>query len=73
MRKADLTAAKWLKSSYSSANGQCVEVAALYGSVALRDSKDPYGPALLFGIGEFTAFLHMVKTPNDGYPSAVSG
>jgi len=44
----DLTYAQWRKSSYSSANGQCVEVADLPEAVAVRDSKDPAGPKLFF-------------------------
>jgi Domain of unknown function (DUF397) len=36
----------WRKSTYSGANGGCVEVADLNDAVALRDSKDPTGPML---------------------------
>jgi hypothetical protein len=44
----DLSSADWRKSSYSSSNGgNCVEVARnLPCMVAVRDSKDPAGPAL---------------------------
>ncbi|WUH94134.1 DUF397 domain-containing protein [Streptomyces sp. NBC_00433] len=49
---------EWVKSSYSGNNGDCVEVAALPdGSRALRDSKDPHGPALVFPAGAFAAFV----------------
>ena len=50
---ADLTGSNWRKSSYSSGNGgNCVEVAAGGpGVVAVRDSKDPDGPALVFSSG----------------------
>jgi hypothetical protein len=46
---AVLSAAAWRTSSYSGGNGGgCVEVARnLPGVVAVRDSKDPAGPALL--------------------------
>ena len=37
--------------------GNCVEVAALHGQVATRDSKNPAGPALLFTAEAWTAFL----------------
>jgi Domain of unknown function (DUF397) len=55
----DLTRAVWLKSSYSGSNGgQCVEVAVnLPGIVAMRDSKDPAGPALVFTPEQWRAFL----------------
>jgi hypothetical protein len=53
---------KWRKSSYSGNNGACVEVAPLNdGRVAVRDSKDPQGPALFFTRTEFTAWLSGVR------------
>jgi hypothetical protein len=68
----DLTHAWWRKSSYSGGNGgTCVEVAVLPGSkegsggrvIAVRDSKDPDGPALVFTCDEWEAFTVGV---NDG-------
>jgi hypothetical protein len=55
----DLTNAIWRKASYSSGNGgNCVEVARnLPGVVAVRDSKDPSGPALTFTPDQWRAFL----------------
>lgn len=54
----DLTSATWRKSSYSSNNGNCVEVARnLPGAVAVRDSKNPDGPALVFTADEWRAFV----------------
>jgi hypothetical protein len=57
----DLSRARWKKSSRSSGNGQCVEMADLDGTVAVRDSKDPTGPVLIFTPAEWTAFLSGAK------------
>jgi hypothetical protein len=64
----DLTTAIWRRSSFSSGNGgQCVEVAAnLPGVVALRDSKNPDGPALVIDAGTFAAFLAGVRAGEFG-------
>jgi hypothetical protein len=49
---------RWVKSSLSFANGNCVEIAALPdGMIGIRDSKDPQGPVLRFTRGEWNAFL----------------
>jgi Domain of unknown function (DUF397) len=54
----DGAALRWVKSSRSYANGNCVEVAEVPDSgVAVRDSKDPSGPVLRFTPGEWAAFL----------------
>ena len=55
----DLTRAIWRKSSFSGGNGgNCVEVARnLPGVVAVRDSKDREGPALVLGRGDWASFL----------------
>jgi len=56
MEMSDLSRAEWRKSTFS-ANGSCVEVARnLPGIIAVRDSKDPDGPALVFSPAEWTAF-----------------
>lgn len=56
--------AEWRKSSYSGANGNCVEVAhAASGVVAVRDSKNPDGPRLAFTPEQWTAFTHSLKQP----------
>ena len=59
----DLSRADWRKSSFSSSNGgQCVEVARnLPGVVAVRDSKDPDGSALVFTVGEWRSFAAGLK------------
>ena len=47
----------WRKSRYSSDQGNCVEVADLDGGGrAVRDSKNPHGPALVFSAAEWAAF-----------------
>lgn len=57
----ELEGACWFKSSYSNNGGDCVEVAELASSVAVRDSKDPNGPALLLASGQFAAFISRVR------------
>jgi hypothetical protein len=52
---------EWRKAAASSANGACVELAALPDGVAVRDSKDPQGPVLRFARGELAAFLDGAK------------
>ncbi|MGA5216111.1 DUF397 domain-containing protein [Streptomyces cinereoruber] len=55
---APLGAATWRKSSYSGDNGgNCIEVADLAAHVAVRDSKNPEGPAFLASPAAFTAFV----------------
>lgn len=60
----DLAGAVWRKSSYSGNNGgDCVEVAGnLLDVVAVRDSKDPGGPVLVFSPGEWRTFAAGLKT-----------
>ncbi|PZF94633.1 DUF397 domain-containing protein [Micromonospora deserti] len=55
----DLTGARWRKSTRSNGSGgACVEVADnLPGVVAVRDSKDPGGPALTFEPAVWRAFV----------------
>ena len=58
-----LNAATWKKGSRSNGNGgnNCVEVAFLDAAVAVRDSKDRSGPALVFTSAEWTAFVNSAK------------
>ncbi|ETK33779.1 Scr1 family TA system antitoxin-like transcriptional regulator [Microbispora sp. ATCC PTA-5024] len=54
--------AVWRKATRSNTVGnQCVEVALLRGGIAVRDSKDPEGPRLMFSPGEWEAFIDGVK------------
>lgn len=58
---------KWRKSSYSSPqHSNCVEVARVSATVAVRDSKDPDGPMLTFAPAAFTAFLTSTKRRHSG-------
>jgi hypothetical protein len=60
----DLSGAEWIKSSYSDGNGgNCVEwaPAAMRGGVPVRDSKNPGGPALVFRVDAWSAFVAEVK------------
>ena len=48
----------WRKSQHSNPSGNCVELAGLAdGTVAIRNSRHPAGPALLCAPAEFSAFL----------------
>ncbi|MEW2286862.1 DUF397 domain-containing protein [Streptomyces sp. NPDC047841] len=58
----DLHAVRWLRSSYSTGANNCVETARPRsgpgaGLLAVRDSKNPAGPALLFSAGSWSEFV----------------
>ncbi len=77
MSHPELSHAEWRKSTYSGANGSCVEVAPLpgaitdgavtagsgevRGSIAVRDSKDRGGPALVFTARQWRSFAAGIK------------
>ena len=53
---------RWVKSRYSNPNGECLEMASLPGGeVAVRNSRFPGGPALVYTRGEIAAFLAGAK------------
>jgi hypothetical protein len=58
MQASALSSAMWTKSSHSNATGNCVEIAELPGGhVAIRNSRDPQGPALIYTRDEIAAFV----------------
>nr|WP_067467822.1 DUF397 domain-containing protein [Actinomadura macra] len=57
-----VSVADWQRSSRSTdTGGACVEVADLASAVAVRDSKDPDGPKLVFGAAAWQTFAGRVK------------
>lgn len=62
MAANQLTEAQWRKSRYSGAVGNCVEVATLdTGEIAVRNSRFPNGPALVYTRDEIAAFVAGAK------------
>lgn len=62
MPATELMDARWRKSKYSGAMGNCVEVATLgSGEIAVRNSRFPEGPALVYTRDEIAAFLAGAK------------
>ena len=59
MRAHDLPALKWQKSRRSNPSGNCVELAVLPGerAIAIRNSRDPDGPVLIYTVDEIAAFV----------------
>jgi hypothetical protein len=62
MPAQELDAVQWRKSTASNPSGNCVEVAVLPdGGVAVRNSRYPAGPALVYTSAEMAAFVAGVK------------
>ncbi|MGW1927831.1 DUF397 domain-containing protein [Streptomyces sp. NPDC001919] len=58
LTEPDVQSLRWFKSSYSAGNGgECVEVAALHGTIHIRDSKDEPGPVLTVGAEAWGVFI----------------
>jgi hypothetical protein len=63
MSAVELDDATWRKSSRSGAVGNCVELAwPDQGVAAVRNSRDPRGPVLVYGRADLVSFLDRVKT-----------
>jgi hypothetical protein len=62
MPAAELDDARWRKSSVSNSQGACVEMARLSGGeFAVRNSRNPEGPALIYTQAEIAALIEGVK------------
>jgi uncharacterized protein DUF397 len=62
MSATELDGATWRKSSASNSQGACVELARLgSGEFAVRNSRNPEGPALIYTRAEIVALIEGVK------------
>lgn len=52
---------QWHKSSHSGADSNCVESGQYAASTAVRDSKAPGGPAILFRPAAWSDFIQNVR------------
>jgi hypothetical protein len=57
----ELTGRVWRKSTYSANEVACIEFAAGERTCAVRDSKDPTGPALMFPAAAWSVFTVGVR------------
>ena len=61
MKQTNFSGVQFHKSSFSAADGDCVEIGMQKGTVYVRDSKDQNGAVLVFNSREWDAFLKGVK------------
>jgi hypothetical protein len=59
MSAGHVPALRWQKSRRSNPSGNCVELAELPGGagIAVRNSRDPDGPVLIYTAAEIAAFI----------------
>ena len=62
----ELGGVQWRKSTKSNPSGNCVEAGPLADGVAVRNSRFPDGPALVFTEAEWAAFVLGVKEGDFG-------
>ncbi|MFE4977112.1 DUF397 domain-containing protein [Kitasatospora sp. NPDC056651] len=63
MTMPEISTRGWRKSSYSAQASECVETGHVTaGGIAVRDSKDPDGAALVFPDTAWAAFITAIKT-----------
>jgi hypothetical protein len=64
MMTDDLAPALWRKSTYSSGQAACIQVAELTdGATAVRDSKNPNGPTLIVTPASWAALTAATRQP----------
>ena len=62
VQASSISGVEWVKSARSNQSGNCVEVAQLPGGgVAVRNSRYPEGPALVYTQAEMAAFVAGAK------------
>ena len=62
MPAGDLDGAAWRKSQRSNSQGACVEIARVgAGTVAMRNSRDPQGPALIYRRETIAALIESLR------------
>ncbi|MCP2338621.1 DUF397 domain-containing protein [Actinomadura rupiterrae] len=71
MNVPDLSCAVWRTSKHSQQNGECVAVARIPGSLAVRDSKNPAGPLLTFALADWQHLVQQIK--DDQHPPSWRG
>jgi hypothetical protein len=71
---SELDWVEWRKSTFSNPSGNCVEAAELpAGEVAVRNSRFPDGPALIFTHAEWDAFLLGARAGDFDGPERYAG